>query len=145
MPLAVESSDQISLYQSSFRQQDNFLVSFQWHSKESGTLGAAHLCRVKFCHTALIFYTKHVSIFLVIGELSPKHAMYSLELYILLSSYKTCYPSRILIVETKNTSISDIKAVQNSWLQLKISKPNLRLKDFKWKHFMIPFFHFFLN
>lgn len=73
-----------------FRQQDNFLVSFQWHSKESGTLGTAHLCRSQVLSHSLIFYTKHVSIFLVIGELSAKHAMYSLELYILLSSYKTC-------------------------------------------------------
>ena len=68
---------------------------------------------------------------------------YSLELYILLSPYESCYPSRILIVEAKNT-ISDIKAVQNSWLQLKISKPYLRLKDLTWKHLMIPFFIFFL-
>ena len=143
MPLTVEDSDQILPYQSPFKQQDNFLVSFQWHSKESGTLGVVHLCTVKFCHTVLIFYTKSVSIFLVIGKLSTKHAMYSLELYILLSPYESYYPSRILIVETKNISISDIKAVQNSWLQLKISKPNWRLKDLTWKHLMTPFFMVF--
>ena len=78
MPLTVEDSDQIVPYQSAFKQQDNFLVSFQWHSKESGTLGAADLCRVKFCHTVLIFYTKSVSIFLVIGELSPKHVLFGI-------------------------------------------------------------------
>ena len=106
MSFTVEDSDQISPCQSPFKQQDSFLVSFPWHSKESGMLGRvslAHLCTVSLCHTVLISYTKSGSIFLVVGEPSPKHEMYSLELYILFRPYESCYPSKILIGETENT------------------------------------------
>lgn len=104
MPLTVEDSDQISLCQSPFMKQDNFSVSFPWHSNQSVILGRvslAHLCTVNLCNIVLIFYTKAGSIFLVIAELSPKHEIYSLELYILFRPYESCFLSRILLGETE--------------------------------------------
>ena len=104
------------------------------------SLGAADLCRVKFCHTVLIFYTKSGSIFLVIGDPSPKHEMYSLELYILFRPYESCYPSRILIGEAENTlGPWLIKLWRGADHNLKSANLIWYLKDLTWKHFMIFF------
>lgn len=65
-----------------------------------GRVSLAHLCTVSLCHTVLISYTKSGSVFLVVGEPSPKHEMYSLELYILFRPYESCYP---IIEKTDNT------------------------------------------
>ncbi|CAI9170753.1 unnamed protein product [Rangifer tarandus platyrhynchus] len=106
MSFTAEDSDQISPCQSPFKQQDSFLVSLPWHSKESGTLGrfesSSSVHSQPLSHSPN-FFTKSGSVFLVIGEPSPKHEMYSLELYILFRPFESCYPSRILIEKTDNT------------------------------------------
>lgn len=48
-----------------------------------GRVNLAHLYTGNLCNIVLIFYIDTGSVFLVIAELSPKHEMYSLEVYVL--------------------------------------------------------------